>query len=120
VHINQETFLKESKAELTLISVPVRPIHPVPAKNRLSIRRLDHTEKKPRGTPSAFSLAPHSGNTLAEAVSMAEEALGLHLSSLEEDGEPLPSATPLKQLEAPERSSIVLIKVNTDSFKEAG
>lgn len=59
------------------------------------------------------------GSTLSEAVSMAEEAFGFHLiSTLEDIGQTLPPASPLKQIQAPEGASVVLVRVNTDSYKE--
>lgn len=59
------------------------------------------------------------GDTLSEAVVMAEDVLGLLLSVEEEEGKLLPKASPAKDLKLPEGASLVLIEVNTDDFREA-
>jgi len=54
------------------------------------------------------------GDTLVDAVLMAEEVLGLYLSVLEDDNEFIPRASPAFAFVPSQGQSIVLIEVNTD------
>jgi antitoxin HicB len=58
------------------------------------------------------------GETLAEAVDMAEEALGALLSDIEDKGEHIPAPSKAEDIELPEGASLVLIAVNTDEFRD--
>lgn len=59
------------------------------------------------------------GETLAHAVEMAHDALGLLLSVEEDDNTPIPKASSAKDIDFPEGASLVLIEVNTDDFRES-
>ena len=56
------------------------------------------------------------GRTQNEALEMAQEALGLHLYGLEEDGDDIPA--PSESLTTGEGEAVALITVNFDSFRE--
>lgn len=58
------------------------------------------------------------GETLADAVEMAEDCLGMMLIDYEDDGNVIPPS-PAKAIEVPEGASLVLIQVDTDNFREA-
>jgi antitoxin HicB len=58
------------------------------------------------------------GESLVDAVGMAEDALGALLSVMEDNGEPIPAPSKAKEIELPEGASLVLITVNTDEFRD--
>jgi antitoxin HicB len=58
------------------------------------------------------------GESLVDAVGMAEDALGALLSVMEDKGEPIPAPSKAKDIELPEGASLVLIQVNTDDFRD--
>ncbi|GMO00642.1 type II toxin-antitoxin system HicB family antitoxin [Parageobacillus thermoglucosidasius] len=58
------------------------------------------------------------GESLVDAVGMAEDALGALLSVMEENGEPIPAPSKAKDVELPEGASLVLINVNTDEYRD--
>ena len=60
------------------------------------------------------------GDTLYEALEMAESLVGFMLTSLEE-GEEIPEPTPLEKIEVAKGSFVTLIKVDTAEYlqKEA-
>ena len=59
------------------------------------------------------------GETLPEAVEMAEDALGALLSVMEDDGDHIPAPSKAEDIKLPEGASLVLITVDTDEFREA-
>jgi antitoxin HicB len=58
-----------------------------------------------------------SGETLVEAIEMAEDALGLYLSVLEDEGEQIPAPSKADAISIPDGASLVLITVDTDHFR---
>jgi predicted RNase H-like HicB family nuclease len=52
------------------------------------------------------------GETAEEAFRMAQDALEGYMSILEEDGDPIPSPTPLHALHAGPNQAVVLIRAN--------
>jgi len=52
-----------------------------------------------------------SGADEAEAFSMAREAMGLHLWGMEQDGDEIPTPTPLNNVELEDNEHVVLIEV---------
>jgi antitoxin HicB len=58
------------------------------------------------------------GETLAEAVEMAEDALGSLLSVMEDDGDHIPAPSKAEDIELPDGASLVLITVDTDDYRE--
>lgn len=69
--------------------------------------------------PDLNDLATY-GDTLADAYAMAQEACGMYLFNALKDGEELPLATPLGQVEKDEDSALVnLIGVNLDAVARA-
>ncbi|MDC7781846.1 type II toxin-antitoxin system HicB family antitoxin [Priestia megaterium] len=65
--------------------------------------------------PNCFT----DGKILKEAIENAEDALGLLLSVLEDDGKDIPAPSPAKDIQVPEGANLILIDVETDNFKEA-
>lgn len=57
------------------------------------------------------------GETLPEAMSLAQEALGLYLVSLLEDGKPLPSPSAIESLKAENDSFITLVSVDVNTYR---
>ena len=57
-----------------------------------------------------------SGIGLMDALEMAQDALALMLCSLEKDGQPIPQATPVKQIEADADSFVSLILCDTTNY----
>ncbi|PLZ81028.1 type II toxin-antitoxin system HicB family antitoxin [Fischerella thermalis] len=51
------------------------------------------------------------GDTIGEALKMAEDALGLNLYGLEQDGEPIPEPTPLENIEIKRKQKAYVIDV---------
>ena len=58
------------------------------------------------------------GEDLYEALYMAEDALGLMLSSAEDDGEEIPTPTPLEKIKTDGNSFVTLIKIDTDAYRK--
>ena len=58
-------------------------------------------------------------NATNEAISNAQEALGLHIFGMEEDGEEIPEPTPLKELNLKKNCIPVLIDVFMPSVRMA-
>jgi antitoxin HicB len=58
------------------------------------------------------------GETLPEAVEMAEDALGSLLSVMEDDGDHIPAPSKAEDIELPDGASLVLITVDTDDYRE--
>ncbi len=50
------------------------------------------------------------GGTLEEALTMATEALELHLFGMEEDGDPIPQPSPTSEIEVPPGAFVSLIR----------
>ena len=65
--------------------------------------------------PGCFSCA----ETDEEALANAREALGLHLTSLESDGDPIPDPTPLKDIPCGRKQKPVLIEVFMPPIRRA-
>ena len=65
--------------------------------------------------PGCFSCA----NSDQEAVIMANDALGLHLYSLEEDNEEIPEPTPINNIRLDSNQAVVLIEVYMPTMREA-
>lgn len=65
--------------------------------------------------PGCFSCA-HSDE---EAVSMAKEALGLHLYSMEEDKDEIPGPTPINKIKLEPKQAVVLIEVFMPTMRQA-
>lgn len=57
------------------------------------------------------------GESLPNAVEMAEDALGGYLLISEIDGDDIPPATPAKAIDVPEGASLILVEVNTDNLE---
>ena len=64
--------------------------------------------------PGCFS----TGDDLEDALTMAREALGLHLFGLLEDKEPLPNPTPLERVQADDGSFVVPIEGRPDMVRD--
>ena len=58
------------------------------------------------------------GDTLYEALYMAEDALELMLSCAEERGEKIPEPTPLKDIMLAENSFVSFVKADTDTCQK--
>ena len=54
-----------------------------------------------------------------DALYMAKDALGLYIACSEEDGEQLPTPTPLNQIKLNKSQRVVLVEVNMPSFRDA-
>lgn len=50
------------------------------------------------------------GDSLEEALSMAQEALQLHLYGMEEDGDEIPAPTPPEKVKAPDGAFVTLVQ----------
>jgi predicted RNase H-like HicB family nuclease len=57
------------------------------------------------------------GNTLEQTMTLAQEALGLYIVSLEESGKELPEATDVKTLAAPEGAFVTLVSSDIDNYR---
>lgn len=57
------------------------------------------------------------GNTDEEALSMAKEAMALHLYGIEEDNDPIPAASSLSKLKVEPNQVVVLIDVWMPPFR---
>jgi predicted RNase H-like HicB family nuclease len=65
--------------------------------------------------PGCFSCADSD----EEAVSMAKEALGLHLYSMEEDKDEIPGPTPINKIKLEPKQAVVLIEVFMPTMRQA-
>lgn len=59
------------------------------------------------------------GQTLPHAIEMAQDVLGTMLAFNEDEGIHFNPPSPSKAIEVPEGASLVLIEVNTDTYREA-
>ncbi|MEJ9152327.1 MULTISPECIES: type II toxin-antitoxin system HicB family antitoxin [Bacillus] len=57
------------------------------------------------------------GETLHQAVEMAQDALGSLLSVLEDEGYDIPVPSKAEDIELPDEASLVLVEVDTDDFR---
>lgn len=53
-----------------------------------------------------------------EAFRNAKEAMGLHLYGMEQDGDPIPTATPIDQLTPEDGAVLAMVEVFMPSFRE--
>ncbi|MFZ5631942.1 MAG: type II toxin-antitoxin system HicB family antitoxin [Bacillota bacterium] len=58
------------------------------------------------------------GDTIEEALSMAKEAMSLHLWGMEDDGDPIPPPTPPEKVQAPENGFVSLVEVWMPPFRD--
>lgn len=58
------------------------------------------------------------GEDLYEALTMAEDALGLMLTTAEDEGQSIPEPTPLNEVEVPENGFVTLVKADTDAYRK--
>lgn len=58
------------------------------------------------------------GDTLPEAVTMAEDVLGTMLSYYEDNEQSFPAPSKVDAIHIPEGASLVFITVDTDNFRE--
>lgn len=58
------------------------------------------------------------GDMLEEALDMASDVLNLTLWSMEEDGAPVPRASAIQEMKAPEGGFVNLISANTRAYRE--
>lgn len=65
--------------------------------------------------PGCFSCADSD----EEAVSMAKEALGLHLYSMEEDNDEIPVPTPISKIKLEPNQAVVLVEVIMPKMRQA-
>jgi predicted RNase H-like HicB family nuclease len=65
--------------------------------------------------PGCFSCADSD----EEAIKMANDALSLHLYSMEEDNEEIPEPTPIKKIHLDSNQAVVLIEVYMPTMREA-
>ena len=59
------------------------------------------------------------GDDLADAVKMAQDALGGYLLVCEDDNDPIPDSSPVKDIVVPEGASLILVEVDTDNWRES-
>lgn len=65
--------------------------------------------------PGCFSCADSD----EEAISMAKEALGLHLYSMEEDNDEIPGPTPINKIKLEPNQVVVLVEVFMPTMRQA-
>jgi len=58
-----------------------------------------------------------NGDTMEELMEMAQEAMGLYLSALIEDGTPLPDASDLSAISAPEGCVTTYVSTDVDAYR---
>ncbi|QPK89788.1 type II toxin-antitoxin system HicB family antitoxin [Bacillus velezensis] len=58
------------------------------------------------------------GNNEKEAVEMAKEAMGLHLYSMEIDGEDFPTPSSIRDIKTDKNEAVCLISVYMDAFRD--
>lgn len=56
------------------------------------------------------------GETLYEALDYAEDALNLMLWGAEEDGDPIPTPSDIKDIKAPEGAIVTLVRADTEAY----
>lgn len=59
------------------------------------------------------------GDTTDEAIQNAKEALGLHIYGMEQDNEPIPDPTPIKNIKPKDNQTTVLIEVWMPVLRDA-
>lgn len=82
---------------------------------------LFESEEDVKGYTVSFPDLPGcvtEGDTLEEALSMAKEALGLHLYAMEEDGDNIPAASDPAKLERVPDGFYTLIEVRTGPIRD--
>ena len=57
------------------------------------------------------------GDSLIDAIEMAEDALTMMLAGAEKDGSSIPDATPVKQIAVDDRSFVTLILCDTENYE---
>jgi len=57
------------------------------------------------------------GDTLQKTVALAQEALGLYITSLEETKSIIPTATDIKQIIPPKDAFVTLVSCNVDHYR---
>ena len=57
------------------------------------------------------------GDSLVDAMEMAEDALTMMLASAEKDGTPIPTATPIRQVAVNDGSFVTLILCDTEGYE---
>jgi predicted RNase H-like HicB family nuclease len=60
-----------------------------------------------------------SGETDTDALTMAKEALGLHLWGMEQDGDEIPAPSPVRSVELDEGEIVALVEVYMPSIRMA-
>jgi predicted RNase H-like HicB family nuclease len=58
------------------------------------------------------------GDTTEEALIMAKEAMALHLYGMEQDGDPIPDPTDVRQVKTESNQIVVLIEAWMPSFRD--
>lgn len=58
------------------------------------------------------------GSDIADAVKMATDVLNLWLTDYEDEGKPIPPATPIEQIEPDDNQLIRLIHADTDQYRQ--
>ena len=58
------------------------------------------------------------GNSLEETMALAQEALGLYLVSISENGHDLPAATKLENVVRPDDGAVSYVSVNMDAYRK--
>ncbi len=58
-----------------------------------------------------------NGDTMEELMEMAQEAMGLHLSSLIEDGTKLPDASDISAINAPDDCQTTYVSTDVDAYR---
>lgn len=58
-----------------------------------------------------------NGDTTEELMKMAQEAMGLYLSSLIEDGTPLPDASDISAISTPEGCVTTYVSTDVDTYR---
>ena len=56
------------------------------------------------------------GDTLYEALENAEDVLNLVLSGMEEDGDPIPTPSDIKDVKAPDGAIVTLVRADTEAY----
>lgn len=59
------------------------------------------------------------GNTLYDAIYMAEKFAAFAVSSMLEDGEEIPEPTPIDKINLEDGEFVTLIKVDTDEYRKS-
>ena len=56
------------------------------------------------------------GDSFEEAWAMAAEAASLYLYTLEEDGDPIPTPSDIKDVKAPDGAIVTLVRADTEAY----